>query len=161
MGEALLVIFCSLLMLVGLAGIILPFVPGVPLVWLGLFIYALITGFDTVSVTAVVIFFVLMAVTLVLDFAGPIFGLKKYKASPWSMVGSFLGLILGIILFGFWGVIIGPLAGAFIGELLVKKQLEKGLMAALGALWGFVFGNLLKIGIALIMIGYFILSFFR
>jgi len=148
-------------MLAGLAGIILPFIPGVPLVWLGLFIYALATGFNTISIPVVVVFFILMALTLVLDWTGPLIGLKKYKASRWAVAGSFLGLVLGLIFFNIWGVIIGPIVGAFLGELLAKKELKPGLMAALSAFLGFVIGNLLKIGISLIMIGFFIWSFFR
>jgi uncharacterized protein len=155
-----LLIISSLLMLVGFFGIVIPFVPGVPLVWLGLFIYAIGTGFTSISILAVVIFFILMVITLVLDFIVPMLGVKKYKASNWSILGSFLGFIIGIVVFGFWGIILGPIAGAFLGELLAKGKFKQGLQAALGALLGSVIGTLLKVVISLVMIGYFIWSFF-
>jgi len=135
-------------------------VPGVPLVWLGFFIYAIGTGFDQISIPAVVIFFVLMALTLALDFAAPLLGIKKYRASGWSMLGSFLGFLIGVIAFGFWGLVLGPIIGAFVGEFLAKRELRQGFQAALGALLGSVVGALLKIVVSFIIIGYFIYSFF-
>jgi uncharacterized protein YqgC (DUF456 family) len=160
MSNVILIVICSLLMVVGLFGIILPFIPGVPLVWLGLLIYAIATGFETVSILAVVIFFVLTVLTLVFDLVAPLVGLKKYRASNWSLLGAFLGFIVGIIFFNIWGVILGPIVGAFIAELIVRKDVNESLRAALAAFLGSVVGALIKILIALIMIGYFIYSFF-
>jgi uncharacterized protein YqgC (DUF456 family) len=155
-----LLIVSSLLFLVGLFGIIVPFVPGVPLVWLGLFIYSLGTGFKTIPIPAVVIFFFLMVLTVVLDFILPMVGLRRYKASNWSILGSFLGFIIGVIFFNIWGIILGPIVGAFVAELVAKRELGQGFRAALGVLLSSVIGTLLKIAISLIMIGYFIWSFF-
>ena len=160
MVNALVIAICSILMLVGLFGVILPFVPGVPLVWLGLFIYAIYTGFDQISILAVVIFFILTLVSFGLDLAGTLLGLKKYSASWYSILGAFLGFIIGLLVFGFWGVILGPLVGAFIGEIVARGDLRQGLRAAFGGLIGSIVGTLIKIIIALIMIGYFIFSFF-
>jgi uncharacterized protein len=155
-----LLIISSLLMLAGLFGILIPFIPGLPLVWLGFFIYAIGTGFETIPIPAVIIFFFLMAITLVLDFILPMLGLKKYKASNWSLLGSFLGFIIGVIFFNIWGVILGPIVGAFLGELIARGNLKLGLQAAWAALLSSIIGTLLKIVIALVTIGYFIWSFF-
>ena len=72
-------------MAVGFAGVFLPILPGVPLAWLGLFIFAIGTGFEKVSVLAVVIFFILMLFTLALDFLAPMLGAGKYKASKFGI----------------------------------------------------------------------------
>lgn len=61
-------------MLVGLAGIFLPFIPGVPLAWLGLFIFAIGTGFERISIATTVIFFVVMLLTFAIDFFAPMLG---------------------------------------------------------------------------------------
>ena len=79
MGTVLLVIICLTLMVIGLVGVIVPFLPGVPLAWLGLFIYALATGFDKISILATVIFFVVMLVTLALDLIAPMLGVKNTR----------------------------------------------------------------------------------
>ena len=160
MGNTVAIILCSVLMITGLLGVILPVLPGVPLAWLGLLIYALFTGFETISITKVVVFFVLMVFTLLLDFTAPLLGAKKYRASKFGIFGAFLGFAIGIFAFGFWGVILGPLIGAFLGELLVGRKPKQAFGSALGAFLGFVAGTLFKIIVILVMAGFFIASLF-
>lgn len=160
MGTVLLIIICSILMVAGLIGVVLPFLPGVPLAWLGFFIYALVTGFNKISITATIIFSALMLFTLSLDFLAPVLGAKKYRASKYGLIGAFLGFIVGIIVFSFWGIIFGPFAGALLGELIAKRHPGRALKSALGALVGFIAGTLFKTVVVLIMIGFFIVSLF-
>ncbi|MFC1920197.1 DUF456 domain-containing protein [Chloroflexota bacterium] len=158
MGYVLSIIACFVLMFIGLAGVIIPMLPGVPLAWLGLFIFALYNGFEQISIAATVIFFVIMLLTLALDFLAPMLGAKKYRASKWGVIGVFLGFIAGIMVFGLWGIILGPLLGALVGELLGKKQPAQAFKSAVGAFIGFLAGSLLKVIVILIMMGYFISS---
>lgn len=160
MVTILLAILCFVLMVVGLAGVFLPFLPGVPLAWLGLFIYALGTGFDRISILTTVVFFILMLVTLLLDFIAPMLGASKYRASKYGIIGTFLGFTVGIIVFSFWGIILGPFVGAFLGELIAKRPPKQALKSALGAFLGFVAGTLFKTIYILIMFGFFIISLF-
>jgi len=160
MGTALLIAFCSLLMLTGLAGVVLPILPGMPLVWLGLFVYALVTGFETISVAAVVVFFVVMVLALALDFFAPMLGARKYRASRLGMFGAFVGFFVGLAVLNFWGIILGPFAGALIGELIVGRRPGLALNSAWGTFVGFVAGTLLRLVVVLAMIGFFITSFF-
>ena len=155
-----LAVVCAILMLVGLLGVVLPVLPGIPLSWLGLFIYAIGTGFDRISVTVVVIFFVLMLLTIALDFILPMLGAKKYKASRLGIIGTFIGFTVGIFVLGIWGVILGPLIGAFLGELLSRKKPQQAFRSAMGAFLGFVAGTLFKIVVILTMAGFFIASLF-
>jgi uncharacterized protein len=147
-------------MLGGLLGILLPFIPGLPIVWLGFFIFAIGTGFKQISISLVIGFFVLMLLTLMLDFFSGYLGIRKYKASIWSIIGSFLGFLIGIIFFNIAGAILGPFIGAFLGELIATRNLQRGFQAMLGAIVGSIIGTLLKVTVALIMIGVFIISFF-
>ena len=160
MGTILLIILCSVLMVVGLVGVVVPLLPGIPLAWLGLFIYALGTGFDRISIITIIVFFILMVLTLLLDLVAPMLGARKYKASKYGILGAFLGFTVGIFVFGVWGIILGPFVGALLGELITKRQLKPAFRSALGAFLGFVAGTLLKIIIVLIMIGFFIASLF-
>ncbi|UCH42297.1 MAG: DUF456 domain-containing protein [Dehalococcoidales bacterium] len=160
MGTVALAIICSILMLIGLLGVVLPLLPGIPLAWLGLFIYAIGTGFDRISIATVVIFFVLTALALTLDLAAPMLGARKYKASKWGVLGAFLGFTVGIFVLGPWGIILGPLAGALLGELLAGKRVTQALRSALGTFVGFVAGTLFKIILILVMAGFFIASLF-
>lgn len=160
MVTVLLAVLCSILMVIGLIGVFVPMLPGIPLAWLGLFIYAIGTGFDRISVTVVVVFFVLMVLVTLIDFLAPMLGAKKYKASKYGIFGAFIGLIMGVILFGFWGIIIGPFIGTFCVELIVKRQSIGAFKAAVGTLIGFIAGTLMKVIYMLIISGFFIYSWF-
>ncbi len=160
MSAVLLAILGSLLMISGLIGVFLPILPGIPLAWLGLFIYAIGTGFDRISLVTVIVFFVLMVLIMILDFFAPIFGARKYKASKYGIMGAFIGVIAGTIIFGFWGIILGPFIGAFTMELIAKRQPEGAFKAAMGTFIGFIVGALLKVIFILIMGGFFIASWF-
>ena len=147
-------------MIIGALGVVLPVLPGIPLAWLGLYIYALATGFEEISVTVIVVFFILMALSLVLDFLAPLLGAKKYRASALGVIGAFVGTIVGLFVLGFWGIILGPLAGAFLGELIASGKPKQAFGSAVGAFLGLVAGSLVKLTLILIMAGFFIASFF-
>lgn len=158
--EILIIIFCFVLILIGLAGIILPMLPGLVFIWLGIFIYAFKTGFQAISLTTVLIFLGITLLFLAVDFIAPLFGAKKYKASRFGITGAFLGAILGIFSLGPVGIIVGPFLGAFIGEIMSGRKRDQAFSSALGAMLGFLFGTLLKIIFGLVMFGFFIVSFF-
>ncbi len=159
-GEVVLILIVFALLLVGLAGIFLPFLPGVPLAWLGLFIYAYTKDFTPISLKTVLVFLGLTAFTLVVDFAAPMIGAKKYHASKFGILGSSLGLLAGLIVFGPIGIIAGPFLGALLGELAAGRQSREAIHSATGALVGFLAGSLIKMIIVLVMIGFFIASLF-
>jgi hypothetical protein len=160
METVALAVLCSVLMLVGLAGVVLPILPGILVAWLGLFVFAIGTGFERISVAAVVVFFVLTVFTLALDFAAPMLGARKYKASKFGVLGAFLGFLIGLFVFGPLGIVLGPFVGALAGELIAKKDARRALKPAFGAFVGFIAGALVKIIVIFIMIGFFIASFF-
>ena len=154
------IVLCFILLIIGSLGVVLPVLPGIPLAWLGLFIYALATGFEKISVAAVVIFFILMVISMVLDFIAPLLGAKKYRASKLGILGTFIGSFVGIFVLGLWGIILGPLVGAIAGELLARGNLKQALESGVGTMVGCVFGSLFKLVLILIMAGFFIASLF-
>jgi uncharacterized protein YqgC (DUF456 family) len=156
--TVLLAIISTLFILVGLLGIVLPFLPGVPVAWLGLFIFAVGTGFERISITTTVVFFALMLLTFIIDYLAPVLGAGRYKASKWGIIGASVGTLLGIVTLGFWGIIFGPFLGAILGELLSGRQGGQALRIASGTLIGIILGNLLKIIVVLIMLGFLIAS---
>ena len=72
-----------------------------------------------------------MLLTLALDFALPMLGAKKYKASRLGIIGTFIGFTVGIFVLGIWGVILGPFIGAFLGELLSLKKPRQAFRSAI------------------------------
>lgn len=160
MVNVVVIVVCSLLMVVGLIGVFLPVLPGIPLAWLGLFIYAIGTRFERISIATIVVFFILMLLTLAFDFVAPMLGAKKYRASRWGILGAFVGFIVGVFVLGFWGIILGPFVGALLGELIASRKPRQALGSALGTLLGFLAGILLKVVLILVMAGFFIASLF-
>jgi len=158
MVTVVLTVVASVLLLLGFAGVFLPVLPGVPLAWLGILIYAIGTGFEKISVTSTVIFSVLMLLTLAFDLAAPMLGAKKYQASKWGVMGASLGLLVGILTMGFIGTIVGPLLGALLAELIAKGEPVRAMKAALGTFVGFIAGTLFRTIVVLSMIGFFIVS---
>ena len=155
-----LTVVCSVLIVVGLLGVVLPILPGIPLAWLGLFIYAIGTGFERISIATVVVFSILTILALLLDFLAPMLGAKKYRASKLGVFGAFLGFTVGIFVLGFWGIILGPFIGALLGELIAGRRPRQALGSAFGTFLGFVAGTLFKIIVILVMAGFFIASLF-
>ena len=155
-----LIIVCSVLMVVGLLGVVLPILPGIPLAWLGLFIYAIGTSFERISIATVIVFSILTVLALLLDFLAPMLGAKKYRASKLGVFGAFLGFTVGIFVLGFWGIILGPFIGALLGELIAGRRPRQALGSAFGTFLGFVAGTLFKIIVILVMAGFFIASLF-
>jgi uncharacterized protein YqgC (DUF456 family) len=144
----------------GFLGIFLPILPGIPLAWLGFFIFAIGTGFTRISILATVVFFVLMLVVLLLDFLAPVLGAGKYKASKWGIAGAFVGFLVGVLIFGFWGIILGPFIGALLGEIAARRPAGQAFKSAAGTLIGFLAGSLIKTIYIFVLLGFFIYSLF-
>lgn len=146
-----------ILMLVGLAGCILPFLPGPPLCFLALLIQQLqstppyTTGF-------LLIWGGIAVVITVLDYVVPLYGTRRFGGTKYGMWGCAIGLLAGIWL-GPLGLIVGPFAGAFVGEMIGKANSDHALRAAIGSFVGFLLGTLLKLVACFVMGWYFIQAF--
>lgn len=150
-------VLAALLVLIGLAGTILPALPGLPVVFAGLLLAAWVDDFVRIGWFTLLILGLLTALALVVDFVATLLGTKKVGASKLAVVGAALGTLLGLF-FGFIGLLIGPFVGALVGELIAGKQLQQAAKAGVGAWLGFLIGSVAKIGLAFTMLGVFALS---
>lgn len=146
------------LVLVGLAGVVLPALPGTILIFGGLLLIAWIDGFARVGMGALVLIGLIAVASHGVDFAAAALGAKRLGASPRAMIGAALGTIAGLF-FGLPGVVLGPFVGAVIGELTVQRDLARAGRAGLAAWIGFVVGMAVKVGLAFLMIAIFIAAF--
>lgn len=147
-------VIASCLMIAGIIGSVVPFLPGPPLSYGGLLVLQLreVTAFST---KFLLIWLAVVVVIVVLDYVVPIYGTKKFGGSKYGMWGCTIGLIAGFW-FGPIGIIAGPFVGAFVGELLANNESDRALKAALGSFIGFMFSTLLKLVTCLVMGWYFI-----
>ncbi|MGR3304449.1 MAG: DUF456 domain-containing protein [Candidatus Scalindua sp.] len=153
-------IIVLLIMLGGLSGVVLPIIPSTPLIWLGVFIYAVCDGFESISRLLLLIFAVLTIFSVVLDYFGGVIGAKKFGATKWGIIGSIFGGIGGFFMGGIVGIIIGPFLGAVLLELVFGKDLTGAFKSGVGTLVGFIGGAVAKLAIGVIMIGIFIWKVF-
>ncbi len=154
--DILLIIIAGLFLIVGFIGCILPVIPGVTLSYIGILILHMT---KTVQFSnSFLIFWVIIVVLIqVLDYLIPIWGTKKFGGSRKGVLGSTLGIIVGIF-FGPWGIILGPFVGAFIGEMMANKTKREALKAAFGSFIGIVFGTISKLIVAGMLIYYYVVA---
>ncbi len=150
-----------LLMLIGIIGSVLPVLPGVPISWLGLLTlyFAPSLPFDTVFLTVTGI---IALIIYILDYVIPAVGTKKFGGSKAGIWGTTIGLIVGIFTLGPFGILIGPFAGALIGELVVNKtEGPQAMKAATGSFIGFLGSTFIKFIATTTYFGLFIYKVFE
>jgi len=152
--EYLLLALAIVLMILGIAGCLLPILPGPPLTYLGLVVLHF-TRFADISKNLFIILGIVAVVVTVIDYVVPIWGTRQFGGSKYGMRGATVGLIIGLFL-GPLGIIIGPFIGAVIGELIFKDDVKYALKAGFGSLLGFLTGVGLKLAASLLMTFYFI-----
>ncbi|MCH7523529.1 MAG: DUF456 domain-containing protein [Bacteroidetes bacterium] len=135
--DIFLVILSVFLMLLGIIGSFLPVLPGPLTSWFGLLILHLTDAVPMNWTFLIITLFFALAIWL-LDYIIPAMGTKKFGGSKAGMIGTTLGLIIGLIFLGPFGIIVGPFAGAYIGELLNKSDSKTALKAAFGSFLGFL-----------------------
>ena len=154
-------VICLLVMLAGLAGTILPVLPGIPIIWAGLLGYGLYSGWASYGLGAMAVTGFLVALSLAVDQLASIMGARKFGASRAGMIGSFVGAISGLIIFSLPGLILGTFFGAVAAEMIwEKREIKDSLASGAGALVGFLAGSLFKFMMGLGFIIYFIYAWF-
>lgn len=140
---------------IGFAGLLLPLVPGAPLLFLGLLFGAWAEDFQYIGIWTLLLLAGLAATTYVVEIAASALGAKKFGGSRRAMFGAVMGGFIGL-LFGVPGVILGPFVGAIIGELSLQRSLDQAGRAGFGTVVGLAIGIAGKLAIGMAMIGLFI-----
>jgi uncharacterized protein len=147
------------LFLVGIAGSILPGLPGTPLIVVGAFLFAFFTNFEHVGLRTVVILAVISLVVTGLSYAVSSVGAKMGGASFWGILGAFVGAIAGFMIGNVLGFIVGPFLGAALFELLTGKSFEQSFRSGAGSVLGFFGGAVIQLAAAVSMVVIFIAAF--
>ena len=145
------------MVIIGMIGMVMPALPGHMLILAGLIVAAWANGFTRVGVWTLVVIGVIGAASYAVDFVAAALGAKRLGASPRAMVGAGLGTLAGLF-FGLPGIIIGPFIGAVIGELTAHRDFAKAGKAGVAAWIGFAIGTAVKVALAFLMIGIFLVA---
>lgn len=155
--QILLWLLAGVLIVLGFAGLVLPVLPGIPLMYAGLILLAWAEDFVYVGWPTLTLLGVLALLSYGLDFLASALGAKRFGASPRAVMGSALGGVVGLF-FGLPGILLGPFVGAVLGEFSRKATLKQATQAGVGATLGLLFGALLKLALAFTMLGVFVLA---
>ncbi len=152
-------LLAAVLVCIGIAGSVLPALPGVPLVFAGLALAAWAGDFARVSGVTVAILGLLMVLSLIVDFAASALGARRVGATKLAVAGALIGTFAGIFL-GLPGLVLGPFIGAVAGELVSHGRMEQAARAGAATWVGLIFGTLAKLALVFTMLGVFALAYF-
>ena len=153
-------VLAAVLILAGLAGTILPALPGLPLMFAGMLVAAWADHFQQISPWTIAVLALLTLLSIIIDIAATAMGAKRVGASKLAMFGAALGTLVGGIVFSIPGLILGPFAGAVAGELIHGRELRHASRIGVGTWVGLALGTALKLALAFAMLGIFVLALF-
>jgi uncharacterized protein len=139
-------------LLAGLAGVVVPVLPGAVALWGGVWLIAWAGDFQRVGAPTIAVTGALALLMVGADWAATALGARSFGASRWAVLGSTLGLLVGLFL-GPVGIVLGPVVGAVALELWKDPDLEKALKAGVGTLIGFLAGSVVKVVLAFLLLG--------
>jgi uncharacterized protein YqgC (DUF456 family) len=145
----------ALLIIVGIAGTVLPALPGPMFVLAGVVLAAWIDDFTSVGTAVVAIVAVLAVMAWILDYAAGLLGARRVGASRQALVGAAIGTVAGLF-FGFIGVLFLPLVGAAIGEYIARRDQQHALKVGVATWLGIMAGLAGKVVIVFMMVGVFL-----
>lgn len=150
-----------ILILVGIAGTVLPALPGALFVTAGIVLGAWIDGFERVPVWVVVLCIVLALLSWLADFVAGLLGAKRVGAHPLALFGAAVGTVAGIFS-GLWGLIFMPLLGAALGEFVACRRnpdiLRRAAVVGFATWVGLLVGTAVKIALTFVMVGVFVVA---
>lgn len=140
---------------VGVAGTVLPALPGVALVFGGMLVAAWIDDFTRIPGWVVAVMAVLTAIAMAADFAAGMLGAKKAGASKLAIAGAAIGTIAGVFT-GFLGLVFMPLVGAAIGEYVAQRDMRRAGRVGIATWIGLLVGTAIKVAVVFTMLGVFV-----
>lgn len=149
-------VIAGILIAIGLVGTVLPILPGVPIMFGGMWLAAWAGHYERVGLATLILLGILAAASIALDFIAGALGAKRVGASARAQWGAFLGAVVGTF-FGIPGLILGPFIGAVIGQLTSGSGVEHSTRVGIATWIGLLLGTIAKLAISFTMLGVFVL----
>ena len=153
--DVFLIVLALFFVILGVIGSFLPILPGPITSWFGFLLLYFSEKIDF-GLSLLIMTFAVALIIWILDFFIPAIGTKKFGGSKYGVIGTTVGLIIGVISPIPFGILIGPFLGALVGEMINNSKGKKALKAAFGSFLGFLASSFLKLIVSLIYLGIFI-----
>lgn len=151
-------VLSALIVISGLVGVVVPALPGIPVMFAGLVLAAWSTDFDPVGWGTIGVLGALTVLSVMIDFLSAAFGAKRQGASPRAFWGATLGAMVGLF-FGLVGIVLGPFIGAVAAEMASGSGAQQAGRSGYGVWVGLVLGTAAKMAIAFLMLGIFLTKY--
>ena len=154
MMDIALYVLAALLIIGGMAGAVLPTLPGIPMIFGGIWLVAAVDHYRHLGMWWLLTIGALASVGVIVDFIAGAVGARRVGASRLALWGASLGTLIGMF-FGVPGLLFGPFIGALLGELASGNSVLRSAHVGVGTWLGLLFGTLLKLVISFVMVGLF------
>lgn len=141
-----------ILIVVGLAGTVVPALPGQPMIFVGAWLVAWLGDYVHVGSITLIILGVLTVIGLAVDWIAQTMGAQRAGATKYGIIGSMIGTFVGLFL-GIVGILFMPLVGAFLGEFFAHRDLRLATNVGVATWMGMVIGTAVKLGLSFVMVG--------
>ena len=141
----------------GLIGSVIPALPGLPMIFGGIWLTAAVDGYQHLGLWWLLIIGGLGSAGVILEFVASTLGAKRIGASRQALWGASIGTLAGMFL-GIPGLLLGPFIGALLGELASGNSVLRSAHVGVGTWIGLLFGTLMKLVISFVMVGLFALA---
>ncbi len=152
MSETLVLVLVVIFLLVGLLGVIIPLLPGIPLILAVIVFYGWYEGFQQITVSYIVIMAGIMLLSVLVDYLSTTLGAKYSGSGRAGVWGAFIGTFFGLFIFPPFGLLIGPWAGAMLGEYLTNNDMNRAVKAGFGTVVGLFSGLFFNLLLGIIMV---------
>ncbi len=156
--QQILYIVSAALIIIGLLGVFLPVLPGIPLAYAGMIVAAWAGGFKEISILVLILLGLLTLASVAIDFLASALGAKRAGASKMAILGAGLGSLFGMIFFSLPGLILGPFMGVMAVETAQGKSMREAGKIGFATWIGMAIGVALKVGLAFAMMGIFLFA---
>jgi uncharacterized protein YqgC (DUF456 family) len=147
-------VLAALLIVGGLAGSVLPALPGIPMLFGGIWLVTAVDGYRHLGWWWLLLIGALGSLGVVVDFVAGTLGAKRVGASSLALWGASMGTLIGMF-FGIPGLLFGPFLGALAGELVSGTSVLRSAHVGMGTWLGLLFGTLIKLVLSFVMVGLF------
>jgi len=155
--DILLITLSAILVILGIIGSIVPIIPGPPIAFCGLLL-AHFSSENPFTAKLLIILGVLAVLSAIIDNVLPVYATKKFNGSKKGVWGSAIGLVIGLFFFPPFGIIAGPMVGAFVGEIIDGKSANNAVRPAFGSLIGFLSSIFLRLILSVVMAYFFFIE---